>query len=89
MGWMNVRTDRVGERTTEGAKALWAWLQSKAWSQAELAREMGITSGLVNKWLHGDRVPGLDYAHALERLTGIATERWSKRAPMKLRRSAA
>ena len=49
---------------------LQAALVEKGWSQADLAREMGVTRALVNQYLQGRRTPGLDvvakFAKALE-----------------------
>lgn len=44
------------------AKTFSAWLrrrlEERAWSQAEAARRIGVSTAVVSRWVNGQRVPG-------------------------------
>lgn len=48
---------------------LLAWLERKGWSQAELARRLGVERGQVNDWVKGRRPPPPDLAGMIEVLS--------------------
>jgi transcriptional regulator with XRE-family HTH domain len=79
---------RSGPQASEGCRALSSVLREKGWSQGKLARllsELGVrtvTSGTVNRWLHGERSMPLEWALHLQELTGIDPVLWT-RAPRK------
>jgi ribosome-binding protein aMBF1 (putative translation factor) len=45
-------------------------------SQADLMRSLGIKSGVITRWLNGDRRPEPHLREALERLLGIKRTDW-------------
>lgn len=71
-------TKRVGSHASEGMRALWAALAAQDISQGELARKLGTTSGVVCRWLHGDRRPGRALASKIEALLGIDAATWDE-----------
>jgi hypothetical protein len=84
-----LRTDEMGPRTSEGTRLLWLVLAKKDWSQNRLALELGregarakpplkISSGPVNRWLHGFKVPNLRWALILDALLDIDPHTWNQ-----------
>lgn len=76
------------------------WVQWSGFSDAEIARRLGCDASLPGKIRRGvsDRRPGLDLAHAIERVTGtrradgkkwsggpIRTEEWLEPVPARSR----
>jgi transcriptional regulator with XRE-family HTH domain len=75
---LEIRTDRLGRYVSEGTWALWAALKKLGWNQRDLARKLGLkSSSLVNRWLHGDRRPGLKWIFAIEKATGVPASKWA------------
>lgn len=67
----------IGKYPNEGARLLWAVLaKNDDWSQADLAREIGVKLGHVSRWLYCDRRPGLENANQMHRLFKIPTTAW-------------
>jgi transcriptional regulator with XRE-family HTH domain len=62
---------------SDGARLLREVLALQGWSQNELARQLGTSSGLVSRWLSGRRTPGLVWAIAIARLTGVPASAWT------------
>ena len=56
-----------------------ARLEAKGWTQAAIARELGVAYNTVQKWKAGDRKPS-NYQVVLERLETLS--RW-RRIPKK------
>jgi len=58
-----------------------AWLKKEKISQSELARQLGVDTTIVCKWLMGLRRPNVDNALAIERLTRseVPVESWQRR----------
>lgn len=55
-------SDRIGEI-----------MAAKSWSQAELARQAGVSRSLVGQWLEGDtKTIGYDIARTLQRTSGFS-----------------
>ncbi len=63
---------RVG--LSEGAVRMKAALVDRGWTQNELARRLGTSSGLMSRWLNGDRTPDRSSAVQIEKLLGIKPE---------------
>ena len=67
---------------TRGRLALLKSLGARGWTQADLARAlatdtgMDCGTGLVNRWFHGQRVPGRKWAGAIERVLGVRASLW-------------
>jgi hypothetical protein len=55
-----------------GRTRLAGYLNAKKLSQGEFARQIGTSSGVVNRWLNGKRVPDRHWALVVERQTGGA-----------------
>jgi transcriptional regulator with XRE-family HTH domain len=51
-------------------------LARRGWTQGELARRLGTSSGVVCRWLTGERLPGLDLALRVESLLGVDPKHW-------------
>jgi transcriptional regulator with XRE-family HTH domain len=51
-------------------------LERRGLSQNELAKKVGTDSAMVSRWVHGTRVPGLEYAFRLEDVLGIPPKLW-------------
>lgn len=47
--------------------------KARGWSQAELARQMGVTEATVSRWESGDRSPNWFTARKLARTLGCAS----------------
>ena len=68
----------MGPHTSAGVALLWRALQKRGWSQGDLARFLGVHSGHVNRWLHGDRKPGRKPAGMLEEHLGVPMGSWDE-----------
>lgn len=61
---------------TTGRSALIKALSQRQWSQAELAKRLGIQPGVVSRWINGERIPILRFALQLEELLGVKPNLW-------------
>jgi transcriptional regulator with XRE-family HTH domain len=59
-----------------GQRLLAEAIAANGWTQGELARRLKAPRGIVCRWLKGERTPGLGYALALQRETGVPVESW-------------
>lgn len=59
-----------------GPDLLRARIDVLGWSQSEFARRLGVTTGVVSRWLSGERGPKLGMAIRVQRLVGIPVEAW-------------
>lgn len=59
-----------------GLDLLRAELEKRGWTQGRLARELGVDSGVVNRWVKGTRTPDLTGAVALQKKLGIPVVAW-------------
>ncbi len=73
---------KVSKRFSEGARQLWALVQSGEWSAARLHKELGCSRTAPHKWLYGDRKPDRAISLEIERLVGIPAASWDE-APAK------
>lgn len=55
-------------------------IDRRGWTQNELARRIGITSGHISHLMTGRRRPGLDLALRIERELGIKIQLWARAA---------
>jgi hypothetical protein len=85
---------RLGKRFSEGARRLWLLMEERGWCQTDLvddmtaalarraevgqARSRKPTTGLVSRWLYGEREPDRDYAVFLHEEYTIDAALWSK-----------
>lgn len=60
----------------DGPTLLDAWIQRCRISQAQAARNLGVSRHYLNQILSGERSPGLKNAVWIERMTGIVVEAW-------------
>lgn len=65
-------------KISRGAQLLAEVLQETGKTQGQLAREVGVDSGLVNRWVHGSRTPDRTRAVAVERILGIPVASWDE-----------
>ncbi len=59
-----------------GRERLKAWIERSKMNQSEAAVVLGVHEVVLSQWLTGARKPGLDNAHRIEEVTGIATQSW-------------
>ncbi|MCC6557273.1 MAG: helix-turn-helix transcriptional regulator [Polyangiaceae bacterium] len=75
---------QVGKFFSEGSRRLWREMTKRRWTQVDLARALSKrNSGIVNRWLYGERVPTLASALLIEKVLGIKPERWNQ-APKRI-----
>lgn len=75
-----IRQERLGPHTSEGTRAAWTAIKRLGWSQNRLARAIGVDSGRMNRWLHGDRPMSLTAGLKFQEVLGIDPSLWSKPA---------
>jgi len=75
---------RLGVHYSEGARRLWAHLESVHMTAARFATRLGRSRSCLFRWLYGERRISLDAALAIERLTGIPASTWNS-APYRRR----
>ena len=63
-------------RMQSGAGQLKDWMIRRRFLQKEAAEYLGIDETFVSQLVNGRRVPGLENAVHLERMTGIPVEAW-------------
>lgn len=65
------------------------WLDSTGWTQEEAAEKLGCSQSTISAVRLGDRRPGVDLIHAIERLSRrwvkgpIRTEEWVEKPSKK------
>ena len=64
-------------KTKPGRQQLADWLKRSDTSQASLARQLETSTTNIQRWLHGHRVPRVEFLAKLERLTGIPSASWA------------
>lgn len=64
----------VGPHFSEWSRLVWGELQKRGHDQAWLAKELGVGSGTVCRWLYGDRKPGIAGLLGVQRLLGVAPD---------------
>lgn len=72
---MGMKRRHLGPKFSEGARLLWAVL-GRLNSQEAVRERIDCSQGLVNRWLYGDRLPGLSYVFKLEDAFGIPCRAW-------------
>lgn len=63
-------------RPSRGSRALRRWRLRQGLTLAEVARRLRVAEVVLWRWTVGERVPELEYAVRLERLTGIPAREW-------------
>jgi len=66
----------LGPRFSEGARLLWTKLERLGLTAADVRREVRASSGLVEMWLYGEKVPRIEYAGRLNEKFGIPVHKW-------------
>lgn len=59
-----------------GAAQLKDWMIRRRFLQKEAAEYIGLDETFVSQMVNGKRVPGLENAVLIERMTGIPVEAW-------------
>lgn len=72
-----VRRTKVGQYISEGARLLWKKLEERGLTQGQAERLIGTHPGLLNRWLYGERRPGLKLALDIERIFGVPAITWT------------
>lgn len=71
------RTKQLGTHFSEGSRRLWSAMKERGWKQTDLARALGKkNTGIVNRWLYGDRRPDRNSALLLQKTLGIEVTLW-------------
>lgn len=70
----------LGPQFSEGARLLWAAMESRGWSQGQVAKAIDAKGGVVPRWLYGDIRPGWDWAKILRDTFCIPLEAWTLEA---------
>lgn len=65
----------MSERVS-GAELLRRRLVDLGWSQTELSRRIDASTGIVSRWLAGQRKPSLEMAFRIEVAAGLPAESW-------------
>lgn len=60
-------SERVGRRIRRA-------LEKQGWSQARLARELGISEKQISRYVHGKHLPGLRRLERIAELLGVPAE---------------
>lgn len=55
-------------RKRKAVRLLKVALRDHGWTQADLARELGVSKSTVTRWLSGERLPNRDHISALYKL---------------------
>lgn len=64
----------------EARKQLRTWRRAQDLTQTELASKLGCTKDFIGLLERGERMPGLRFANAVKRLTGILQDDWDEPA---------
>lgn len=79
--WMSksaIPVHEFGDKYSEGSQLLAAELEKRDWSQGDLQRKLGVASGLIGRWLHGEKRPGAVWASKIEEAVGIPASAWGR-----------
>ena len=68
---LTIQGERGGDVVAEGIKGR---REEKGWTQAELAKRLGITRSSVNAWEMGISVPSTQYVVEVAGLFGVSTD---------------
>lgn len=76
---MSIATTRqlLGDHFSEGARLLWVALESRGWSQGQMAKAISAKGGVVPRWLYGDTKPSWTWAVTLRETFEIPLEAWT------------
>lgn len=69
----------TGSRFSEGARLLWAQLESRGLSVAQASAAVERTRGLMSNVLYGERRPGVVFASDLARVFGVPIGAWAEK----------
>ncbi len=70
----------LGSHVSAALPKLWAAIDARGWTQADLASAVGAGQSVVNRWLHGHVKPNRKFSRIIERIVGVPQEDWD-RAP--------
>lgn len=68
------------KRTNRGAAALGEAMRKRGLTQGDVRRAVGCPSGMVTRWLSGERAPSRGYAAKLDALYRIRCGWWDEPA---------
>jgi transcriptional regulator with XRE-family HTH domain len=59
-----------------------ARIDELGWTQNDLADRLGVSAGVVSRWLSGERTPSLEMAFRIQNSeVGIAADAWLRSSP--------
>lgn len=61
---------------TSGSVAFTRWMHDEGLTPRDLAPRLGCTEASIRAWSSGRRVPTIELARRIERLSGIRIESW-------------
>lgn len=63
-------------KANRGACALRRAIDTRELTQGDVRRALGVASGMVTRWLSGDRKPGARNAAKIQKMYGVRLEWW-------------
>lgn len=69
---------KLGSKFSEGARLLWLACIKNGWSQADLRALLKCSTGTVNRYLWGDRVPDRVMADRIREVAGVPIPTWDQ-----------
>lgn len=79
------RRTKLGSKASAALVHLWSAMDSKGWSDADLARELDDHTGKIAKLLYGERRPNRTLSIKIMALVGTPIEAWDDPCPVKRR----
>ncbi len=79
------RRTKLGEKASAALPLLWAEMERRGWTDADLARELNEYTGKIAKLVYGDRKPGRVLSGKLLTRLGIPFDSWEQRCPVRRR----
>jgi transcriptional regulator with XRE-family HTH domain len=67
---------RLADGFSEGARLYWLALESRGLNQKEADALLGVSAGLTNRLLYGERKPGRALADRIREIFGIEPAMW-------------
>lgn len=79
----DLRRSKLGPHFSEGARLLWAAIESSGKPIRQVEREMGAHTGDGSRTLYGDRPPSLTFVLAAQAVFGIEPRTWKEKSRVK------
>ncbi|WP_437285639.1 helix-turn-helix domain-containing protein [Sorangium sp. So ce406] len=69
---------QLDKHFSEGSRQLWLLMQTRMWTQRDLARALAKDSSVISRWLYGSRAPDRHSALHIQKILGIDPSLWGK-----------